>query len=85
MRYILNHYVKDVEHASGVPRASPPTRYLPQIQYEGFESTPFEDVIDIEDDPLVISTFIIFQRPMFTVHGCCATFPAGPTIHFRPA
>lgn len=61
MRYILNHYVEDVEHASGVPHVSPPTRYLPQIQYEGFKSTPFEDGIDIEDDSLVTSAFSLFQ------------------------
>lgn len=48
-------YVADVEHASGVPGASPPSRYLPQIQYEGFESTPDEDGINM-DDSLVAFT-----------------------------
>ena len=56
----------DVEHASSVPGTSPPNRYLPQIQYEGFESTPHEDGIDVEDSSLV--PFITRPPSIYYIH-----------------
>lgn len=43
----------DVEHASGIAGRSPPARNLPQLQFEGFENTPFDDELQEPGDIVV--------------------------------
>lgn len=49
----INLAFVDVEHASGTAGRSPPARNLPQLQYEGFENTPFDDELDEPGDIIV--------------------------------
>lgn len=41
-------YSTDVEHASHPPALSPPSRSLPQLQYEGFENPQYADEIPVD-------------------------------------